>query len=793
MILNGEFQIKKGVEIQPRVEMEQFSARASMRFINSKPEEIDENIIKTLEDCGKLTGADKIYINLKGKSEYEWIPEYEWLNTEQAKYRRFNEPVLFDGFNYWNATLEKRDTIYVTNCYDLPPEAIAEKRFLISHGIRSTLIVPIVLQERVIGLFGLECYRDETYCSDDVRSVLKTVANMLALVLDRVRLEKESGYQLQFRKLISEIASGFVNIHGDEFDSIIADSIKKIGLFFQADRSCLLTYNQETDTYSLSHEWVADGISQTKGFIKNLSLVHFPWWTKFVDSSNIIYINNVDELPEEALNEKKFLSNLNIKSVLGLPIYIQGAPYGLLAVNYANRQSNLNEEQISSFQLLHENEYFGFVGFDSVSNTHTYTEKEIKILNVFAQMLVNVDQRKKMQQRLIQSREEANRANRAKSIFLANMSHEIRTPLNGVIGFMDLLNHTELTTEQQNYIESALKSAESLMSIINDILDLSKVEAGKLELEEVMSNLFEVVRHAVDMIRYSARKKGLEMNLIIEDNVPEFAVFDPLRLKQILVNLISNAVKFTANGKVTIKISFAKKEGSLPQKGIFRFEVEDTGIGISESKKNHLFKAFSQIDNAITRQYGGTGLGLIISNMLARKMGSYIDFVSKEGEGSRFYFSIEKEYTEKRMKGDDMRITVTENKIEPNASKIFKILLAEDTELNRLLVKAILRKIYPNVEIIDAVNGNEAVVKFMETKPDIVFMDIQMPFKSGFEATREIRAFENSNDKRVPIVALTASVVEGTEQKCLLAGMDFYISKPFRDYEIKECITRFIN
>jgi PAS domain S-box-containing protein len=562
----------------------------------------------------------------------------------------------------------------------------------------------------------------------------------------------------------------------------------------------------------------------------------------------------------------------------------------------------------------------------------------------------------------------AEEANRAKSQFLANMSHEIRTPLNGVIGFTDLLRKTELSDVQLQYVNSANISGRALLGIINDILDLSKVEAGMLELELLKSDLIELLRGSVDIIMLSAAKKGLEVLLNLDLNMPRYAVVDALRLQQILANLMSNAVKFTEKGEVELKVTYRDVESG---RGRFHFEIRDTGIGISDAQQEKLFHSFTQADNSTTRKFGGTGLGLVISQMLAQAMGSKISIDSIPGQGATFSFELETEVEtghalhyppETRVKrclivddnvnnrtilertlsswgigvetcGDGMtamlkvaraqadgspydamlcdyhmpgidgldvvqrireELGISVEKLpvvllhssaddaalharseavgvtckltkpvnpgdlheclrrlhgpvdknsqfvntsevssaridssitlphhpstepsaatktttisrehaatEPSAGRPAprvtsdgrypaRILVAEDVPLNLLLIKAILSGIHPEINIITAKNGHEAVAMFEAERPDLILMDVQMPEMDGVSATRTIR--RQWPDSPVPIIALTAGALREEETRCLEAGMNGFLTKPVDQDRLKQVLTSF--
>ena len=557
-------------------------------------------------------------------------------------------------------------------------------------------------------------------------------------ISENKKLEEEIKLQNSFYNIVSTISGNLIQSNSENLDAEINHSLELLGIFNLVDRSYIFELDIAKDELNNTFEWCADGIIPEIDNLQGIPFSFIPLWKETFLKNEHIYIQSVGDLPEKRHYEKEILEQQGIQSLVTVPMF-----YGTSLI--------------------------GFIGFDSVNDKKEWNQQVIILLKIYASVLGGVIYKKQTEALLLKARKEADTANESKSEFLANMSHEIRTPLNGVIGFADLLQKTSLNRIQRQYAENVNTSGHALLGIINDILDFSKIEAGKMEFDFIKTDIIELVEHASDIIKYHASKKGLELLLNMQPDMPRFAVLDSIRLKQILVNLLSNAVKFTECGEVELKVTFVKEDAIS---GKFSFSVRDTGIGINDDQQKKLFKSFAQADSSTSRKFGGTGLGLSISNMLAEKMGSKIELISEPGKGSDFFFTIETEYE------------VGEKIHTVSLAEIKRVLVIDDNDNNRMILEHTFNSW--GIECVGINNGLSAIKILEKSRPfDVIIVDYHMPYQNGINTIRMIREQLNLTAEKQHVILLHSSSDDiEIYDECKKLGVRYNLIKPVKSQEL---------
>ena len=585
----------------------------------------------------------------------------------------------------------------------------------------------------------------------DERGTVEFLEGLIIDISSRKALEERLQSTLGLQGLLAEISAFFINATLANIDRKIDAMLERCGEFLKVDRTFLFQLSEDCTLMSNTHEWCAPGMPAVKDDVQNYPVVDVPLIEKTICAREMFFIPDVSELSEEWSAEKRELERRQVRSVLYLP-------------------------------LIKGGRFLGYFGFDAVRAPKQLDDETVEVLKILANTLADALESNRIEKEMLEARTRAEDATRAKSEFLANMSHDIRTPMNGVLGMTALLLDTPLSEEQRRFAETVRSSAESLLGILDDILDFSKIEAGKLDLESLDFNISSLLDDLLAGLAVHSAQKGLTLRSEVESGVPATLRGDPGRLRQILVNLVGNAIKFTHEGGVDVRVSVDEERGKSV---LLRFSVKDTGIGIPQEKLGGLFDKFSQADASTARKYGGAGLGLAISKQLAELMGGSVGATSTEGKGSEFWFTALFGRVMAGV-GENVPTPSSESAGFKHAKNVrmsrprferrgIRILLAEDNLTNQQVAVGILKKFGLWADVVS--NGEEALAALKNVRYDLVLMDCQMPRMDGYEASRGIRAMEG-DERRVPIVAMTAHAMVGDREKCLDAGMDDYIAKP---------------
>jgi len=737
-------------ELAKLSELQQIIMNMATKFINLKISDIETGINQSLAELSAFVNADRGYI-----FEYDWLQQicnniYEWCADGITPQIDELQGVPVNMIPWWINKHRNGEALSIPDVFALD-ETDGVRQILEPQEIKSLLTVPMMDGDSsCIGFIGFDSVRSHHVYSEKETNLLFVFAQMIVNVGNRKKSHDVIAHQVNIQKLITAISSDFVSAEISNIDDKLDRMLSQAGEFFVADRSYILLISDDKLRMDNTHEWCAPDILPQSSRLKNLWLDSLPWWKQQGETQANIHIPDVEALTHEAAAEKEILKVQDIKSLLCVPIV-------------ANNQT------------------IGFLGFDAVKEKKVWNDVQMGFLKVLANTVADAFTKVKTEKQLIKTRDQAETANRAKSEFLASMSHEIRTPMNSILGFSEVLLNTTNNPKHANFLKTILDSGKTLLTLINDILDLSKIEAGRMEISPEPADLRVIANEMKQIFDQKAKEKNLEFLIEIEENFPQTVIIDEIRFRQILLNLTGNAIKFTHQGFVKIKIHLlSDKNGCID----FEVSVLDTGIGVALEDQQRIFESFTQQSGQDARKYAGTGLGLTITKRLCELMNGEIGLESKKGEGSRFYARFyDIKYNDDVIEYNDF-YTWDEEELVFKGSKI---LVVDDVPYNRGLVLAYLEDY--NLQLFEAENGEMAVELCNAYNFDLVFMDIRMPGMNGFEATEIIK--EAHYPVFIPIVALTASTMKNDVAR-LEALFDGYLRKPVQKKSLINEMIRFV-
>jgi PAS domain S-box-containing protein len=729
------------------------------------------------------------------------------------------------------------DSFIVCNDIEKSEFFIENKANFFNNGCNSLLVIPIKKNKNCIGVFVLYSNEKKYFETEQIKMLLE-VNSDIEFALEFIDKEKqrkiteakviESEKRYQSLTEVSPVGIFRTNAKGDttyvnnKWCEITGLSFKKA--LGKGWINALL----EEDRYRLLKEW-NNNVVNTKITTTEYRFVqpngNIVWVIgnaipeKNINNKVIGYVGTITDITQRKQSEVEFIKvHQKMKAILdAIPDLLFEIDINGVIHNCHSRNEELLLLPLNSiinktiFEILpndaakacntgiKEASVKGFSNgiqykLDLPSGVHWFElsiatmQKNQENYTHFIALSREITERVEMGIEITKAKEQAEKANQYKTEFLANMSHEIRTPLNGIIGFSQLLINSKLDETQLEYMSTINESATSLMQIVNDVLDFSEIESGKLKIIIEKVSLYELANQTINLFKYQASQKDINLLLKIHETVPEFIYIDPFRLKQVLLNLLSNSLKFTSIGEIKLTIS-ATPSTNLKYSNLY-FSVKDTGIGIKKSNQKNIFKSFVQEDNSTRRKFGGTGLGLAISNKLLAMMKSKLELESEKDIGSNFFFTLKVKIAElneyvlnPETKHEDELISF---KIEESK----KILIVEDNKINMFLIKTLVKKIVPNAIIIEAFDGLDAIKAYEKESFDIILIDIQMPNMNGYDATKHIRSLKNSD--KIPIIAITAGILPEEKEKCFTSGMNDYLPKPIIFNDLAKVFEKWI-
>jgi len=623
-------------------------------------------------------------------------------------------------------------------------------------NIKSYIFWPLITAEQIVGVVSIQSYQSAAF-PDFTEKALSLLSNITAMALkhthalQEVESQKSSAIlSKQNVRIISEIGRE-INSTLD-LETVLWTVYQNVNKLMDATVFGIGIYDEEEELIRI--DLAMERGQRYKPYTRTMEIKNqFPVWC--IENRKAVFINDIRKEGRKYFDVNEYDNWENNRPVLKDDAY-SGVPLALIYV-----------------PMMLNDMVYGFITVQTF-DTDSYNEVHVDILRSIAGYTVNAIANANAHQQLEQTKEslrlakrEAEKTAESKMRFLANMSHEIRTPMNIILGFMNVvLDHNQLESEDKEHIQTAQSAAQNLLTIIDDILDVTKNESGKLVLEKIPFDLYKLLSETEQLLKFKAEENSLEFELIFSPALSHYYCGDPVRINQIILNLSGNAIKFTEKGGITLRVEPAETPGEI------LFSIADTGIGISREQQEKIFESFTQADTSTTRTFGGTGLGTTISRQLVNAMNGKIWLESVVGKGTTFYFTIPLETTELSSIPQDL----TQDKQDESSKQSLNILLAEDTAPNALLMSVVMKKRGHKITVVD--DGQKAVNAVKENDFDVVFMDVQMPVMDGLDATRRIRKINDSTKSTIPIIAMTASALREDRQDCLDAGMDEVQTKP---------------
>ncbi len=710
--------------------------KALLETIKTPIKDADGEVIGVLGIARDITGRKRSEMALKeSKERFEemanLLPQPIWEVDKNGKFTYTNK-AGFEIFGYQPQELN-RGINFIELIAPEDRQRIKEKFELLKEGIENEDFEYKCLKKNGES-FPVLIYSAPIKLNGDFFG-LRGLALDISPLKDA---QKNLSYFSALQDVLISISTQYINVPTEMMPDAISAALQEIGEFVFADRAYIFDYDFDKGFTNNTYEWCRAGIEPQIDNLQEVPLEMIPQWTDNHIKGKPIYVPDVMALPEGD-GVREVLEPQQVQSLIAIP-------------------------------MMHEKKCMGFIGFDSVMEKHQYSEKEKKILEVFAQVVVNLQLRTSAMRELKEAKEKAEIAEKAQFNFLSTMSHEIRTPLNAVVGLSNILLMEKPEPRQLKNLNALKFSAQNLLNIINNILDFNKMVSGNITLEQIDFSIRELIQSLHFSLNGVAQDKNISLGYTIDEKIPEVIVGDSTRFMQIINNLVSNALKFTKKGGVDIIISEIKNNGKITR---LRVSIKDTGIGIPIDKREDIFEEFKQSSSAINREYGGTGLGLPIVKKLLAAMDTEIVVESIEGGGSEFWFEIDFLIGDSKNKKTDK----AEKVVFDDSLKGLKILLVEDNKINQMVTRKFLDEWQCNTRI--AENGQEAIDMLIKNPYDLILMDLQMPVMDGYTATRHIRLLKDESQSRIPIIALSASALGEIETRARNFGMNDFVTKPF--------------